>query len=288
MVQVNEITAASILVPQKVGSLHGYYDFTLNPYAGCAFACSYCYVPKFPNGKHAVKEWGKWVEVKVNAPELIRKERASVYGSRIFFSSATDPYQYLELKYRLSRRCLEELLKYKPSKLTLHTRSHLILQDLELIKAFNGVARVGVSITTDDDSIRRQFEPNAPSIPRRLQLIQKLKEAGVDVYVSMSPLLPCDPARFVNLVSEYASSIWVGQMNYPEINNRPELLEKYRDFFEPTAYSKTIYEVSSLFKNSRAERSIRVRESSMIKRESKPQPKSGSVPHRLEMQLKLL
>jgi DNA repair photolyase len=263
MVHVREIVASSILVPQKVGSLSGVYDFTLNPYAGCAFACSYCYVPKFPNGRHAVQDWGKWVEVKTNAPELIRKERTSVFGSRIFFSSATDPYQYLELKYRLSRRCLQELLKYKPQRITLHTRSHLILQDLELIKAFNGVAKVGVSITTDDDSIRRQFEPNAPSIPRRLQLIRRLREAGIDVYVSMSPLLPCDPERFVELVSQYASSIWVGPMNYPEINNRPYLLEKYRDFFEPTAYSKTIHTLISLFKNSRAGQSLRVRETSM-------------------------
>ena len=255
MVHITETNASSILVPQKVGSLSGYYDFTINPYAGCAFSCSYCYVPKFPNGRHTYKEWGKWVEVKTNAPELIRKERTRVFGSRIFFSSATDPYQYLELKYRLSRRCLQELLKYTPDKLTLHTRSHLILQDLELIKAFKDVVRVGVSITTDDDSIRQQFEPNAPSISRRLQLIRKLRESGIDVYVSMSPLLPCDPERLVGLVSEFASAIWVDQINYPEINNRPELLDKYKGFFAPANYSGTIYTVRSLFKNVRSRRS---------------------------------
>lgn len=255
MVHITETHASSILVPQKVGSLSGYYDFTINPYAGCAFSCSYCYVPKFPNGRHTYKEWGKWVEVKINAPELIRKERTRVFGSRIFFSSSTDPYQYLELKYRLSRRCLQELLKYTPDKLTLHTRSHLILQDLELIKAFKEVVRVGVSITTDDDSIRQQFEPNAPSISRRLQLIRKLRESGIDVYVSMSPLLPCDPERLVRLVSEFASAIWVDQINYPEINNRPELLDKYKEFFAPANYSGTIYTVHSLFKNARSRRS---------------------------------
>lgn len=81
-------------------------------------------------------EWGKWVKVKVNAPELIRKERCKVFQSRIFFSSATDPYQYIELKYRLSRKCLQELLQYRPAKVTMHTRSHLILQDLDLLKRF--------------------------------------------------------------------------------------------------------------------------------------------------------
>jgi DNA repair photolyase len=252
MVHVSEITASSILVPQKIGALSDVYDFTINPYAGCAFACSYCYVPKFPNGKHASNEWGKWVQVKTNAPDLIRKERTRIFGSRIFFGSATDPYQYLELKYRLTRRCLEELLRYKPDKLTIHTRSHLILQDLELIKSFKDTVRVGVSITTNDDAIRKQFEPNAPSIPRRLDLLARLSQAGINVHVSMAPLLPCDPDKLVNLVCRHANMVWVGQMNYPEINNRPELLEKYKDFFAPAAYAATVNKVQSLFRSGQA------------------------------------
>ena len=64
MVTSTEIIANSILVPQKIGSLAGHYDFTLNPYAGCAFSCSYCYVPKFPSAKHEPSEWGKWLEAK--------------------------------------------------------------------------------------------------------------------------------------------------------------------------------------------------------------------------------
>jgi len=255
MVQVSEITAASILVPQKMGALSGVYDFTINPYAGCAFACSYCYVPKFPNGKHSFDEWGNWVEVKTNAPELIRNERARIFGSRIFFSYATDPYQYLELKYRLSRRCLTELLRYKPSKLTIHTRSHLILQDVELIKSFGNRVRVGVSITTDDDKIRQEFEPSAPSIQRRLHLIRELRQAGIDVHVSMSPLLPCDPERFTRLIADHASAIWVDQMNYPEINNRPHLIEKHKDFFAKANYAATIQQVRTLFKSYQALRS---------------------------------
>src|SRR5579884_2368452 len=198
--QVKEVEARSILTPQKMGSLTGHYDYSLNPYAGCAFACSYCYVPKFPNGRHEPQEWGSWVEVKVNAPELIRKDRLKVFGSRIFFSSATDPYQYLELQYRLSRRCLQQLVNYKPARLTMHTRSHLILQDIQLLKALGETLQVGVSITTDDESIRREFEPNAPSIQRRIQLVRTLKENGIQVYASISPLLPCDPSRLIEML----------------------------------------------------------------------------------------
>ncbi len=235
--EVTEIRATSILTPQKVGSLAGHYTYSLNPYAGCAFRCSYCYVPKFPSARHSdYRDWGKWVEVKINAPELIRKERARVFGSSIFFSSATDPYQYLELKYRLSRQCLKELIRYRPKKLTLHTRSHLILQDLELIAQLRDVVRVGISITTDDESVCREFEPGAPAIARRLELLKGLKEAGISVYASIAPLLPCHPERLAQLLKPYVDTIWISSMQYPEINNRKDLLAKHADFFEPDHY----------------------------------------------------
>jgi DNA repair photolyase len=249
MLSISEVNASSILTPQRVGSLASRYDFTINPYAGCAFACSYCYVPKFP-GSHHFSEWGNWVQVKINAPELIRNERAQVFGSRIFFSSATDPYQYLELKYRLTRRCLQELLLYRPSQLTLHTRSHLMLQDLDLLKSFGDGLRVGVSITTDDDAIRKKFEPRAPSISRRLQLIEKLHEAGIRVYASIAPLLPCHPERFARLLGEMVDSVWVGEMNYPEINRRPDLLKEYASFFEQSNYQKAIDTILGAFDDS--------------------------------------
>ncbi len=246
-VKVTEIVAKTILTPQKVGSLSGHFDYSLNPYAGCAFRCSYCYVPKFPNAKHLPAEWGSWVEVKINARELLQKERLKIFGSRIFFSSATDPYQYVELKYRLSRQCLNELLRYQPARITMHTRSHLILQDLDLLKAFGDKLRVGVSITTDDEAIREEFEPSAPSFERRLQLVKALREAGVQAYASVSPLLPCDPERFVSLLKAYVCHAWVDEMNWKEVNNRPYLLEKYKDFFAEPGYSKLCHQMQKRF-----------------------------------------
>jgi DNA repair photolyase len=248
---VREINAVSILTPQKVGSLSRYYDFTLNPYGGCAFGCSYCYVPKFPNARHEPAEWGQWVEVKVNAAELIRKERARVFGSCIFFSSATDPYQYLELKYRLTRACLQELLAYSPAQITMHTRSHLMLTDLELLKAFGKKLSVGVSFTTDDEGVRQEFEPQAPSLKRRLELITRLKEAGIDVYASISPLLPCDPQRLVGLLSPYIDRAWVDAMRWIDVNTKPQLLAKYKDFFEPANHERVVAQIDMAFPHKR-------------------------------------
>lgn len=235
---VQEIEAKSILTPQKFGSLTEAYDYSLNPYAGCAFRCSYCYVPKFPNGKHEARDWGNWVEVKINAPDLIHKDRLKVFGSRIFFSSATDPYQYLELKYRLSRRCLQELLRYQPMKVTMHTRSHLILEDLDLLKQFGDRLSVGVSVTTDDETVQREFEPGAPGISRRIELLRTLKEHKVRTYVSVSPLLPCEPDQLVELLSPLVNKAWVAEMNWLEVMNKPELLEKYKEFFAQPHYGR--------------------------------------------------
>ena len=240
MPQITEVSAKTILTPQKFGSLAGFYDYSLNPYGGCAFKCSYCYVPSFPSARHEPGEWGDWVEVKTNAAQLIRKERQKVFGSRIFFSSATDPYQYAELNYRLSRACLEELLRYQPAHVTMHTRSHLILQDLELLKAFGERLSVGVSITTDNDAIRRQFEPNAPSIPRRLELLRTLSAAGIEVYASVAPLLPVNADNLLNEIKPFVNKIWLDEMRYLEVNNRPDLLEEHKQFFEKDNYRRTI------------------------------------------------
>lgn len=245
---IREIKSKTLLTPQTYGSLAEAYDYSLNPYSGCAFACSYCYVPKFPNGEHLPSEWGQWVNVKINAPELIRRDRLKVYGSRIFFSSATDPYQYIELKYRLSRRCLQELVLYQPSKLTMHTRSHLILQDLDLLKSFQERLQVGVSITTDNDDIRAEFEPKAPSIQRRLELVRRLKQEGIDVYASIAPLLPCDPYRLMELLAPFVSKIWIEEMRWTEINNRPDLLRKYADFFDSENQNKLCSLISREFR----------------------------------------
>lgn len=248
--EIREISSKSILTPQEYGSLSGGYDFSLNPYGGCAFACSYCYVPKFPNGEHSPEEWGQWINVKINAPELIRRDRLKVFGSRIFFSSATDPYQYIELKYRLSRRCLQELKLYQPAKVTMHTRSHLILQDIELLKSFGARLQVGVSFTTNNDEVRREFEPKAPSIKRRLELVKQLHAHGIKVYASIAPLLPCDPELLLAMLSPYVEKIWIDEMRWTEVNNRPDLLLKYSAFFQEENHAALRRFISSQFASS--------------------------------------
>ena len=130
----------------------------------------------------------------------------------------------------------------------MHTRSHLILEDIELLQQFGDRLSVGVSITTDSDEISRKFEPMAPSISRRLQTIAALQQAGIRVYASISPLLPHDPQKLVQAISPYVQKAWLDQMRSTEVNTRKELLAEYQDFFSEANYQRAVDNLALLLR----------------------------------------
>jgi DNA repair photolyase len=136
----------------------------------------------------------------------------------------------------------------------MHTRSHLMLQDIDLLRAFGERLVVGISLPTDDDSIRQEFEPNAPSIMRRLELMKTLSENGIAVYASISPLLPCDPDRLVQSIAPFTSRVWVDTMNWLEVMRSPELLQKYKLFFESETYERLAVQIAKKFESQKENR----------------------------------
>lgn len=202
--------ARSILRPQR-DARYG-FGFALSPYRGCAHGCRYCYVREYPNAFHAPEAWGTWVAPKTNAAALLWAQRHRLAGQKVFLASATDPYQPLEARFRLTRACLEVLLACPATQVLLHTRSPLVLQDLALLQAFGSRLSVGLSIPTDDDTVRQVTEPSAPPIPSRWAAVERLAAAGVRVGVSVAPLMPMvDPRAFARRArSSGASSAWVG------------------------------------------------------------------------------
>lgn len=175
------------------------YDFTLNAYRGCGFACSYCYAAAFVPDERRRAEWGRWIEVKTQAIDEVRVKK--LYNKSIFMSSATDPYQPLELKLELTRGIVHELVKVQ-ARLVVQTRSPICTRDIDLFQQLKHV-RVNISITTDDDAIRKEFEPSCPSIGRRLEAIQMLKEAGIRTSVCICPMLPMrDPESFARTLNK--------------------------------------------------------------------------------------
>lgn len=189
--EIKEIQSKSILTPSKLPAA----DYVVNPYLGCRFACSYCYASFMGRfADKSVADWGEYVYPKMNAAELLRKEILSLKnkgkGKVVLFSSVTDPYQGLEVKYQLTRKCLEVLIEnHFEGEVSFLTKSDLILRDLDLIKKLKHT-EVGLTITTTDDSISRYFEKYAPPASKRLETLKKLNEEGVKTYAFIGPLLP--------------------------------------------------------------------------------------------------
>lgn len=171
------------------------YDFTLNPYAGCSFGCSYCYAAFFARDQTRVDSWGGWVEVKQNALQQLRRMRTPLAGKTIYMSSVTDPYQPIERRLGLVRELLTELVD-REVRLVVQTRSPLVTRDMDLLKGFDAV-RVNMTVTTDSDTVRKAFEPHCPGNGPRLAAIAAVHAAGIPASITMTPLLPvADPQRF--------------------------------------------------------------------------------------------
>ncbi|KRE72887.1 SPL family radical SAM protein [Paenibacillus sp. Soil750] len=180
------------LLTKASGFLEG-YTHTLNPYTGCAFACSYCYVRQMPVALFRSEAWGSWVDVKENAPALLAKElaRAKSKGPvTIFFSSATDPYQPIEYKERLTRALLEVMSAAQPDFLFVQTRSPLVTRDADLLQLLGDRVRVSMTVETDREDIRRAFTPAAPPIAARLEALRELAARGIPVQATIAPALP--------------------------------------------------------------------------------------------------
>lgn len=177
----------------KATGFLGDYTHTLNPYGGCAFGCSYCYVRGMPVAVFRGEDWGSWVDVKREAGEKLRRElaRARAKGPTvIFMSSSTDPYQPAEYKERITRELLEVMAETPPDFLLLQTRSPLVTRDIDLLRRMGDSVRVSMTVETDLEEVRRVFTPAAPPIAARLRALAELKEAGVPRQVAIAPVLP--------------------------------------------------------------------------------------------------
>ena len=201
----------------KATGFMGEYDFTLNPYSGCSFGCTYCYAAFFSRTAEARDDWGRWVKVKENAESLLKRklERKpdTLDGKLIYMSSVTDPYQPVERQIGLTRSLLEVMAdgvhqegqmpmladvlrasgngKPRP-KLVVQTRSPDVVRDCDLFRRIEengGRVQVNMTVTTDDEDVRHTFEPSCPSNTVRLRAIGEVQAAGVQTCITMTPLL---------------------------------------------------------------------------------------------------
>ncbi len=180
--KIQEISVKSVLSKSRV------YDYSVNPYRGCSNACRYCYAAFMKRFTGHREPWGDFVDVKINAPEVLAKEIKRKPVGRVWVSGVCDPYQPAEKMYRLTRRCLEILLG-SGWPVTIQTKSSLVLRDADVLKTSEGV-EVGFSIATAEEKMRQIFEPGASPIYERIDALKSLHAHGIKTFVMIAPLLP--------------------------------------------------------------------------------------------------
>ena len=202
---VKEVYAKTILSKSKV------FDYTINPYIGCEHGCTYCYARFMKRFTGHKEEWGRFVDVKINATSLLQGEIKKKRAGRVWISGTCDPYQPLEKKYELTKRCLEILSKHDWP-VAIQTKSSLVLRDAELLRKFNDI-EVGLTITTADENIRKIFELNSPPIKERIKTLEKLHSVGIKTYAMIAPMLP-KAEGLVAQLSGKVDYVLIDKMNY--------------------------------------------------------------------------
>jgi len=239
---IREIECKSILSKSGIESV----DYALNPYVGCAHGCVYCYAVFMKRFTGHEEEWGTFVDIKVNAPEVLTRQLRRAKPGNISFGTVTDAYQPLEREYGITRACLEALLEH-PLPVSILTKSALVLRDLDLIKKLKDV-EVAFTITTLDEEVRRRFEPGASPVTARLDALRAFSEAGIPTWAFCGPLLPgiTDDETSLDALFSQLKRAGVGYVLVDSLNLRgavmgrltrvlrehdPDLVEVYRDLW---------------------------------------------------------
>jgi len=243
------------------------FSWTINPYRGCEFACKYCYARythEFMEMRDGL-EFEQKIYVKQHTAELLRHDLRRVKPKEsIALGTATDPYQPAERRYEITRGILEEFSRHRGFELGIVTKSNLILRDVDLLRqvARNNSLSVHMTVTTMNVDLARILEPRAPRPDLRMDAVRQLSEAGIDVGVSSSPVLPgiTDPPADLEAVVRAAAEagarhIFAGPLFLKPCSaaiflpflaeHFPHLVENYRARYQdrsflPASYGKRI------------------------------------------------
>ena len=248
-VAVREILARSML------SKSGLAQYAVNCYVGCLHACIYCYARFMRRFTGHRESWGRFLDARVNAPELLAKEARRRPGGHAILSSVCDGWQPVEERYQLSRRCLA-ILADAGYEISILTKSSLVTRDLDILAGYDR-AEIGATLTTADESLRAEIEPGASPAADRAQALRAAAARGVRVYAFLGPFMPYLSDRDEHLDALMAliadlplTHIWVDKLNpRPGVwasvaawlrRSHPELTPTYRGILfnaeERTAY----------------------------------------------------
>ena len=202
---IKEITVKSIITKSNLPVC----DYSVNPYVGCTHACKYCYASFMKRFTNHREPWGTFLDIKTYTKI---KNPQKYAGKELFIGSVTDPYNPQEEIYRRTREILEQL-KGSGVKITIQTKSDLVLRDLDLIKSFPD-ARVGFSVNTLDEKFKNDMDKSV-SIERRLYAMKRLYDAGIRTTCFISPIFPdiTDVKAIIERVKKQCNLIWLENLN---------------------------------------------------------------------------
>src|SRR3954452_1514287 len=257
-INFHEVRARSALnrVP---GGRYG-FDWTINPFRGCSHACVYCFARRthtfldFDAGRDFERE----IVVKVNVPELLRAELARPSWKRelVALGTNTDPYTWVESRYRMMREILEALERAR-TPVSILTKSPLVMRDVEIFERMAKTLPVSVtlSVPTLDEDAWRATEPHTPSPAARLDAVAELRRRGIDSGVLIAPLMPGindhpDQVRPIVERAKKADATFLGGVALhlrDEVKDvffawleekRPDLIPKYEALYRGRAYMR--------------------------------------------------
>jgi DNA repair photolyase len=235
------------------------FNWTINPYRGCSHACSFCFARSTHTymDMNAGRDFETKIVVKVNAPELLKKElRAKRWkGEHIAMGTATDPYQRAEGRYKLMPKIIETLAMYR-NPFSILTKGTLILRDLDLLMDAAAVTDVSTafSIGTFDEDAWRKSEPGTPHPRKRMEAVARLNDAGIPCGVMLAPILPGITDGRDQIKEVIAAAFEAGATRISPIllhlrpkvkevymewlgETYPELVEKYEAMYARSAYA---------------------------------------------------
>ncbi|MGZ3419686.1 MAG: radical SAM protein, partial [Polyangiales bacterium] len=190
--RIREVRGSRLL--ERAGTPDERY-WTLSPYVGCLIGCRFCYAPSRLDplrrlARLAEAPWGSWVDVRVDAAEVLARELGTLEPWPIKMCPiVSDPYHAIEKKFRVTRQCLEVLRDAPPRDVLVLTRSATIVEDAALLASIPR-AWAGVSLPTIDEDVRRHFEPRGASVNERLETLETLRKAGVRTFAIVQPMFP--------------------------------------------------------------------------------------------------
>jgi DNA repair photolyase len=226
--------------------------YSLNPYQGCEHGCIYCYARNTHNywGFSAGLDFEQKIVVKPDAAQLLEKTLQSKrwIGFPISFSGNTDCYQPVEREMRITRQCIEMMLKYK-NPVSIITKNQLILRDIDLLKelATNNLVHVMISITTADESLRLKMEPRTATFKNRMKVVNQLSNAGIPVGVMLAPIIPGLNSKEIPNIIKQAGENGALEAGYSIVRLNGSVKEIFKDWLQKnfsTSANKIINQIS--------------------------------------------